>query len=201
MMSLNDSYWKTMHTFRLEWVPGEKGYIHWYVDGKFRFGIEQEGLDEMRSKIPQEPSYVILNTAISTSWGFPNPPYGCTEYDCKDPEAKCGFNPGFCQSLPAEFFIDHVRVYQNKADPLQTLGCNPPDFPTRKFILAHEYRYKNLEDVHALKSVAPGGGACAKNGDCGEGTCSLKRCWCAENWTGPNCLVRLRFFSSIAMDW
>jgi len=62
-----------------QWQPGPNGYIHWYGDGKFRFGVEQAGLDPFGTKIPTEPSYVILNTAISTSWGFPNPPPGCTE--------------------------------------------------------------------------------------------------------------------------
>jgi len=169
------------------------------VDGKFRFGIEQAGLNEMHSKIPEEPSYVILNTAISTSWGFPNPPWGCTEYDCKDPEARCGFNPGFCATLPAEFQVDFVRIYQNKADPRQTLGCNPKKFPTKKFILAHEYRYKVLTDVHALKDVVQGGGACVADKDCGEGTCFLRRCSCKEDWTGPNCLVPT--YSNDFPDW
>lgn len=62
-----------------QWQPGPEGYIHWYGDGKFRFGVEQAGLDPFGTKIPTEPSYLILNTAISTSWGFPNPPPGCTE--------------------------------------------------------------------------------------------------------------------------
>jgi len=199
MMSLNDSFWHGLHKVRLEWQPGEKGYVHWYVDDKFRFGVEQSGLDEVGTKIPQEPSYVIINTAISTSWGFPNPPWGCTEYDCKDPEARCGFNPGFCQSLPAEFSVDYVRIWQNKKDPLQTVGCNPPDFPTRKFILAHEYRYKVLTDVHALKEVVAGGGSCKTNGECGQGYCSFRRCLCREDWTGPNCLVPA--YKDVGEDW
>jgi len=200
MMSLNDSYWKRPHRFRLEWQPGDKGYVHWYVDNKFRFGVEQAGLDEMGSKIPQEPSYVILNTAISTSWGFPNPPWGCTEYDCKDPEARCGFNPGFCQSLPAEFSVEYVRVWQNKQDPIQTVGCNPPDFPTRKFILAHEYRYKDEDSVHALKPIVAGGGACKASEECGEGYCSFRRCLCnSDEWTGPHCLVPA--YKDTGDDW
>lgn len=198
-MSLNDSYWKSPHKFRLEWQPGDDGYVRWYVDDKFRFGIEQAGLDEMGSKIPQEPSYVIMNTAISTSWGFPNPPWGCTEYDCKDPEARCGFNAGFCQSLPAEFSIDYVRVYQNKQDPRQTVGCNPREFPTKKFILAHEYRYKALTDVHALKAVVSGGGSCKATSECGTGSCSFRRCVCQEDWTGPYCLVPT--YQDIGEDW
>ena len=135
MMTLNETYFNTPKRFRLEWQPGTDGYVHWYVDGEFRFGVEAEGLTPHLTKIPDEPSYIIMNTAISTSWGFPNPPYGCTEYDCKTTEGQCGMNAGFCKSLPAKFFIDSVRVYQNKEDPRQNLGCNPKDRPTRYVLI------------------------------------------------------------------
>ena len=64
-------------------TPPRPGYVRWYIDGVFRFGIEGSSLTPWGTKIPDEPSYIILNTAISTSWGFLNPPWGCTEYDCK----------------------------------------------------------------------------------------------------------------------
>jgi len=167
MVQLTESNFKEMHTFRIEWQPGEDGYIHWYMDGKFRFGIEQAGLNAEGSKIPNEPSYLILNTAISTSWGFPNPPPGCSLYDCKDPDGQCGFNPGFCKSLPARFLIDHVRVYQNKNDSRQTVGCNPREYPTKRWILAHEYRYMGTAEAHALKPIVTGGNKCTKHSQCG----------------------------------
>jgi hypothetical protein len=163
MVQLNESHFHNMHIFRLEWQPGqENGYIHWYMDDHLRFGVEAEGLTSEQASIPNEPSYVILNTAISTSWGFPAPPPGCdaSEYDCKDPTKTCGFNPGFCASLPAEFAIDYIRIYQNKKDPSQTIGCNPKEYPTKRFISAHEYRYKDKESVHALKTIRNGGGHC-----------------------------------------
>ena len=190
MMSIDKGYFQKMHTFRLEWQPGDSGYLHWYVDGKFRFGVEAEGLAAVNAntKIPEEPSYVIVNTAISTSWGFPNPPWGCTEYDCKSQEGQCGMNAGFCKSLPAKFFVDHVRVYQNKNDSRHSVGCNPRAFPTKKFILAHEYRYKSLLDVHALKDTQVGGASCRKDAECGEGSCTFRRCSCRADWLGPNCL-------------
>jgi beta-glucan synthesis-associated protein KRE6 len=178
-----------MHTFRLEWQPGEKGYVHWYVDNVFKFGIEGEGLKDMESMIPNEPSYIILNTAISTSWGFPNPPWGCTLYDCKDPDGQCGFNAGFCKSLPAHFKIDYVRVYQNKNDKTQTIGCNPRGYPTKKFIAGHEYRYKLKLDPHPILPIQVGGGKCSSDSACGDGTCHFSRCRCDPDWTGPHCLV------------
>jgi hypothetical protein len=144
MMSIDDTYYNKTKKIRLEWKTGPSGYLRWYVDNEWRFGIEQIGLDEYGTQIPAEPSYIIMNTAISTSWGFPNPPYGCTLYDCKNPQGQCGFNPGFCQSLPAKFYIDSVRVYQDKSDANQTIGCNPANYPTKDFIEAHAYRYAEL---------------------------------------------------------
>ena len=63
-----------------------------------------------------------------------------TEYDCKTPEGRCGFNPSFCASLPATMLVDSVRVYQKAGDKDTTVGCNPPGYPTKKWIQAHEYR-------------------------------------------------------------
>ena len=212
MTTIDENYFKTFKKFRLEWQPGPEGYVHWYIDGIYRFGIEASSLTPWDTKIPDEPSYVIINTgvyyqptqfslylysyyvhiqnafiitlltidsryhlqamhqhqlvfaapatvfithsltlpltpillpAISTSWGFPNPPWGCTEYDCKTTEGQCGMNSGFCKTLPAKYLIDSVRVYQKKGDKQQSIGCNPRDRPTKKWIMGHEYRYKN----------------------------------------------------------
>lgn len=113
LSNLHASHWEEMHTYRLEWEPGEGGFLRWYIDGEFKFGIEEESLSAaMATQVPREPSYLIFNTAISTSWGFPEPPPGCDKYDCKVADGTCGMNPGFCHSLPATFLIDHVRVYQ-----------------------------------------------------------------------------------------
>ena len=132
-----------------------------------------------------------MNTAISTTWGFPNPPIGCTEYDCKNSEknGRCGFNRGFCQNLPANFYINSVRIYQNKSDVQQSIGCNPKTRPTKRFIKAHDYRYCSTDQAHSLKSVVTGGGECKGNYDCGEGYCSFLRCRCHRGWQGLNCLV------------
>ncbi len=189
MAQIDEDFFENFHKFRLEWQPGPNGYLHWYIDDEFKFGVEAEGLKKMDSIIPNEPSYVILNTAISTSWGFPNPPPGCNVYDCKDPTTQCGFNPGFCKTLPAEFKIDYVRVYQNKDDPLQTIGCNPKEYPTKRFIQAHEYRYKDLNSPQALKPVVTGGGSCKEDDSCGEGSCHYQKCRCSMGWQGPHCLV------------
>ncbi len=211
---MGEDHFANFHTFRLEWQPGESGYIHWYMDDEFKYGIEAAGLAEQHTQIPQEPSYVILNTAISTSWGFPNPPPGCTNYDCKDPEAQCGFSPGFCKTLPAEFLIDYVRIYQNKEDVNQTVGCNPRGFPTTRFIKGHEYRYKGTDQESALKDIVVGGGKCDTEEDCNGytnppadaagpyGRCRRGKCECVTDWTGPNCKVNHLILSiALCLMW
>lgn len=148
------------------------------------------GLRQFKTKIPDEPSYVIINTAISTTWGFPNPPRGCIEYDCKTKEGRCGVNPGFCESLPAKFYVESVRVYQDKSNIHQNIGCNPIERPTSRFIKAHDYRYCSTDQAHSLKSsIVTGGGRCSDSVHCGEGYCSFMRCRCHKGWQGPNCLV------------
>ena len=145
-----------------------------------------------------EPSSIIINTAISNSWGFPPPPPGCTEYNCDTPEGQCGFFPGFCSILPADFLIDYVHVYQDPNDPLQTLGCDPPGFPTARYIKGNEVNYLRSLGMYVdklpLKPVVTGGGECTMETeaiDCGgeTGYCSNGRCKCVVGWMGPKCLV------------
>jgi beta-glucanase (GH16 family) len=67
------------HTFAIEWWPDR---ITWFVDGVARAAH--------MSNIPQEPLYIILNTAVGGSW--PGNPDGTTVF-------------------PQYHFIDYVRVY------------------------------------------------------------------------------------------
>lgn len=62
MTTIDETYFKTFKKFRLEWQPGPEGYVHWYIDGIYRFGIEANSLSPWDTKIPDEPSYVIINT-------------------------------------------------------------------------------------------------------------------------------------------
>lgn len=77
---------------------------------------------------------MILNTAMSSTWGFPEgSPSGCPAgcdckcYDCLDTTGKCtcGFAGGFCASLPAKFLVDYVRVYQvgGNGMPVRYVRC------------------------------------------------------------------------------
>lgn len=66
---------------------------------------------------------------------------GCTEFDCKTTTGQCGMAAGFCDTLPAKMQIDSVRVYQDLNNSRQSVGCNPPKYPTSRFIKAHASRY------------------------------------------------------------
>lgn len=50
-------------------------------------------------------------------------------------------------SKPAEYQVNWVRVYQDKNDPKQKVGCSTKERPTRKFIEAHKKKYMQAGDV------------------------------------------------------
>jgi len=198
---LTPAHFVKPHTFRLEWQPGPGGRLDWFVqshrynsteaiegDGKGKdwvlaYSLKDKSLkDLMGSQIPIEPTYFIFNTAVSSTWGFPyDTPDWCPKcYDCDDPKCACAFYPGFCQMLRSEktaMYIDHIRVYQSR-DPdahvgaNHTLGCDPPEYPTKEWIVGHSYRYMrnppfSYDDKHPLRNVQRGGGDCTSDDDCG----------------------------------
>jgi beta-glucanase (GH16 family) len=67
------------HTFAIEWFPGQ---LHWYIDNVLR-------ASSIRPQVPNEPMYLILNTAVGGDW--PGSPDGSTPF-------------------PAYHLIDYVRV-------------------------------------------------------------------------------------------
>jgi len=207
MKQLVPEHFKTPHTFRVEWQPGRGGRLDWFTksykkvdengtiyhiegDGKGQewehsLSIPDFALDNaMGSKIPEEPSYVIFNTAISSTWAFPyDVPDWCPKcYDCNDPKCTCSFNPGFCNMMKTgkvALKIDSVRVYQSRDDSAHsgnphTVGCDPPEFPTKEYIKGYEYRYMRnppfvYDDKHPLRRIKNGGGECVVHEDCGGG--------------------------------
>ena len=204
------SHFDALHKYRLEWQPGKEGYLKWYIDDDLMHSIDGKSLGLMGSEIPREPSYLIVNTAVSSTWGFPMPcPSGCdcSCFDCKREECLCAMPEGFCDSVErgdAHFLLDYVRVYQDRKDPLHSETCDPEGYPTRRFIDAHASRYIGPNDkLHwgkALRPVQRGGGSCHQDADCGNGACvapsplqalrrlSLSRvCACAPGRTGPRC--------------
>mmetsp|Transcript_18812 Transcript_18812/g.33884 ORF Transcript_18812/g.33884 Transcript_18812/m.33884 type:complete len:682 (-) Transcript_18812:178-2223(-) len=219
---LNESHFGKMHRYRVEWdLPDKKGnkennytetfgYIRWFLDDEFILEIKGEGLKAAGTggEISSEPMYMLLNTAISSQWGFPKCPAACpcSAYDCHGGfQETCGFAGGFCDTLNpgAEYKINWVRVYQDKNDPKQKVGCSTTERPTKTFIEAHEEKYMRAGDVHPLKPIRKGGGTCSLTpptdeiypescGGSSHGVCSLKNklplCECHEKWTGPHCM-------------
>lgn len=199
---LAPDHFKRMHTFRLEWQPGPGGRIDWFSkghkinstltmvgDGKGKDWLHAMTIldnvlnDTMGSQIPIEPSYLIMNTAVSSTWGFPyDVPDSCAKcYDCDDPKCSCAFYAGFCKMLRNDkvaLKIDSVRVYQSR-DPSahvgadHTVGCDPPDYPTKGWIKGHSFRYMRNEPFafadkgKPLKKIQTGGGECKSDNDCG----------------------------------
>ena len=198
---LTADHFERPHTFRLEWQPGPGGRLDWFVqsyrhnateafegDGKGKdwvlaYSLKDESLQQMMgSQIPIEPTHLIFNTAVSSTWGFPyDTPDWCPKcFDCDDPKCACAFYPGFCQMLRSEktaMYIDHVRVYQSR-DPdahvgaHHTVGCDPPEYPTKEWIVGHSYRYMrnppfSYDDKLPLRNVQRGGGECTTDADCG----------------------------------
>lgn len=207
MKQIVSEHFKSPHTFRVEWQPGRGGRLDWFTksykmtdgngtifhmegDGKGKdwehsLSIPDYALEEaMGSKIPEEPSYIIFNTAISSTWAFPySVPDWCPKcYDCHDPKCTCSFNPGFCNMMKTgkvALKIDSVRVYQSRNDDAHsgnphTVGCDPVDFPTREYIKGYQYRYMRnppfvYDDKLPLRNVKRGGGVCVVDEDCGGG--------------------------------
>ncbi|KAL3791487.1 hypothetical protein HJC23_011518 [Cyclotella cryptica] len=198
---IGKDHFKSFHKYRMEWEPpdddGTGGYIKWYLDDRFLYGIQGKNLALTKTEIPSEPMYLIMNTAVASSWGFPKPcPEGCdcSCFKCGDPECICGMPDGFCDNFPAFFAIDYVRVYQARGEPKHVLGCSTEKRPTARFIMGHKDDYINKIDgqKEPLLPVQRGGGYCRQSGDCGypnKGECSSSnKCICSERYTGPNCL-------------
>ncbi|CBJ31299.1 Beta-1,6-glucan active enzyme, family GH16 [Ectocarpus siliculosus] len=195
---LSETHFEDLHTYRLDWQPGggddsSKGYLRWYVDDELLYGISDDTLESFHgSQIPLEPMYLLLNTAVSTTWGFPDCHTGCACdcFDARDPACACAVAPGFDGVFPAEFVVDSVRVYQALNDTTHTLGCDTEQYPTKDFIKANHDLYKSPDDDHVMLSVQSGGGSCRTSDDCNDNECyEGKRCRCSDMWTGPRCLA------------
>ena len=72
--------------------------------------------------------------------------------DCHNPDCQCGLPEGMknCAMFPAEMLIDYVRIYQDKEDPLHTIGCSPPNFPTEGYIEGNPGKYINWDPYYGF---------------------------------------------------
>jgi hypothetical protein len=99
--NLEETHFQQQHKYRLEWEPDpEAGYLQWYLDDQLVMSIDAGALEVTGAQIPAEPMYLIFNTAVSHSWGFPEPCdtqhcdacYQC--YDCTNPACQCTLPEG-----------------------------------------------------------------------------------------------------------
>lgn len=201
---LDDSYYTKQNKYRVEWeppTPGKQdGYVKWYINGKLLYGIFGDSLNITGTKIPNEPMYLLMNTAVAKSWGFPMPcPEGCDCkcYECGNPDCDCTLPTGYCDQFPAHFEVDYVRVWQAKNEPKHQLSCSTQDRPTELFIKGHRKRYMDDGDTEPLHSIRYGGGSCSSLLECGgekRGICNTDGvCECHEGYAGSTCLSHFGF--------
>jgi hypothetical protein len=207
---LSDSHYDEQHLYRVEWEPpnedyGSRGYLKWFIDGKLITGIYGESLQEASgTEIPSEPMYLLMNTAVSKDWGFPDAYYlNCKLkcWTCADPRCRvCALPEGYCENFPASFEIDYVRVYQAEQEPNHILDCSPKSRPTESFIEANLARYMSKGETRPLQRIKEGGGSCDNVNECGgqeRGTCSSSGlCTCVIGWIGPHCLAHSPFYNT-----
>lgn len=132
----------------------------------FYFAVLQFHLNGVSSFAPLLVSYCLYLTIVFI--GFPSscpPGCDCKKFDCS-PNApwqlKCGFSDGFCDMMnnrthKPKYRMNWVRVYQDPNDELQKMGCSTPERPSRKFIEAHESKYKQVGDVRLMDAMCSRG--------------------------------------------
>ncbi|CAE6479476.1 hypothetical protein ACGC1H_005368 [Rhizoctonia solani] len=113
-------------TYGFEYKPGNDGYIQWVNDGKMVWEIKGAGMGAdnktmiSQRPVPQEPMYILANLGMSYN-------FGPIDFDHL--------------VFPAYMLVDYIRVYQPANQ--RNLGCDPPDFPTAKYINTYIEAYTN----------------------------------------------------------
>ncbi|KIY46300.1 glycoside hydrolase family 16 protein [Fistulina hepatica ATCC 64428] len=112
-------------TYAIEYKPGfDDAYISWIADDTLQWtlyvaGVAADEAVEISARpVPQEPMYMLINLAFSSSFTWIN-------YD------ELVF--------PTTMSVDYVRVYQ-KSDSIN-YGCDPADFPTAAYISTYAEAY------------------------------------------------------------
>ena len=175
--NIGPEHFEEFHEYTVDWQPGEDGYIKWYIDGVMIHSIDSRTLNITGGLIPEEPMYLLMNVAMSSTWGFVSPPPpGCGPngvpcFDCGKSACSCACPQNLCDNFPAHMLIDSVRVYQNMNAPEHIVGCSPPSKPTATYIKGHQSLYMNNPpmpgETMPLKPVVTGGGVCKSDSDCG----------------------------------
>lgn len=189
--------------YQLEWVMGRQGYVRWMVEDIPIFEIPADTLENPpqdsaksnpRKLMVEEPMYIILNVALSTSWGSkpPNPGSPCVG-DGKDAKTN-----KICADFPMYMKLDYIRVYQDtSSNSTMSVGCDPASHPTAQWIEDHIDEYTTFDNP--LIEVL-GGARCLDDDDCTvgfssvlTGQCVSGKCKCLSSgsWGGPRCTLAL----------
>nr|XP_018262958.1 glucosidase [Kwoniella dejecticola CBS 10117]OBR85116.1 glucosidase [Kwoniella dejecticola CBS 10117] len=117
--------------FGVEWYANpqerEKGYIAWVSDNKRTWTMYADAVDANprteigRRIVSEEPMAMIINLHASNGFQF---------VDWAN------------MIFPNYLLIDYIRVYQ-KDDGSGSVGCDPPDMPTKDYIERHKEVYTN----------------------------------------------------------
>ena len=59
---LEETHFDRHHVYRLEWQPGPKGYLDWYIDDDFLLGINGQSLQDLTGSFIPEVRGVITHT-------------------------------------------------------------------------------------------------------------------------------------------
>jgi len=158
---LTSSDFDEMITMRLEWEP--KQHLRWHIkrstDSDFSqmLEIKDDALAACGSTgkrdIPEEPQYMLFNTAMSDQAGYVH----TEDYN-------------LWGDAPYEFKVDYVRYYQRPS--AVNTECSPPDYPTADFVEANPTVFANPDPTEMTVECTD---------TCGNGTSSAN--WTAGVYT------------------
>ncbi|KIM91198.1 glycoside hydrolase family 16 protein [Piloderma croceum F 1598] len=113
--------------YGFEYVPGfQNAYITWISNNQTAWTLNVAGMGANSATqisarpVPQEPMYILMNLGMSTNFG---------KVDLEH------------LPFPAHMRVDYVRVYQPQDS--KNIGCDPPGFPTAKYINQYVEAYTN----------------------------------------------------------
>ena len=113
-------------TYSFEYEPGDTGYSTWFVGTEQTWKLDYRSLGPNgnigQRIIPAEPMAIVMNFGMSNGFAQLN---------------LTGLGP----LMPATMRFDYVRIYQDEENELIT--CDPPGYPTTKYIATHPEPYNN----------------------------------------------------------
>ncbi|KAK6346802.1 hypothetical protein TWF696_006910 [Orbilia brochopaga] len=125
--ALNNDWYggKEFQKYAFEYTPGKgSGHITWFVGDEPTFTVQGEATGPNGNvgarHISQEPMSIVLNLGVSNSWVYIDWP---------------------ALEFPTTMYIDYVRIYQPEGSEMIT--CDPPGYPTTKYIQNHLNAYTN----------------------------------------------------------